>query len=227
MRARNVAISTTLALFGMGCSSGIGTSTGSGSGTLRVDAEVSVTNMIDNATLPSQFRTELSVRVEKAGAEVRGAVVTLGTGPGELVLVEDGQNNGRYKGSENGYGARYSLSVRIGDDYVEGITLDGPDVHSFDAPAIGAQVPAGQPLEVRWSPSGADSARLDTKELDDVSISDTGSYSVPGTALKGDNGKPVEDRVRLTRQSTVTITGGTAGSSLEVSLRNELPFLVL
>ena len=86
----------------------------------------------------------------------------------------------------------------------------------------------GQPLDVKWSPSGADAASLDTRELDNIAVADTGEYTVPGSGLKKpDTGKTAEERVRVVRSSSVALAGAVAGSKLTVSISNEITFVVL
>ncbi len=222
----SVGLCTSLA----GCGSATISEPGRGSSTLDVGAHITVVNQVPNAASADQFATALSARLTKAGAPLHGAAVTIASSKGDVVLVEQDPtgNHADYAGEQAGYAQAYTLTARLGDDYIEGVSLSGPDVHSFSVPALAAQVAYGQPLVVEWSPSGATLATLETRELNPLDVPDTGSYSVPGSGLrKPDPGKTQDERVRVTRSSTVNIAGGTAGSDLTVTVRNEVTFLVV
>lgn len=97
---------------------------------------------------------------------------------------------GRWVGTAAGYDEVYVLDVRSGDDSVEGVRVDGPDIHVFTAPTAGLTVDSTMPLRVMWdADQTADSASIDTEELDRVSISDTGDYTLAAGALKAERDK--------------------------------------
>lgn len=227
-RPRLVASLCAGALWLAGCGSAATSNPGTGSATLLVDANVSAENRVVNAANATDFDTRFSVRLSKGGAALHGATVQIESDLGAVVLVENNQTSGRYEGGQTGYAGTYALSAILGADRVEGAALTGPPVHSFSAPLLGAQAIYGQPLEVKWSPGGADAASLDTRELDSIAVPDTGAYTVPpGGLKKADPGKTAEESVRVVRSSTLALAGGVPGSSLSVSVRNEVTFLVV
>ena len=84
------------------------------------------------------------------------------------------------------------------------------------------------PLLVNWSPDGATQARISTRELDEVAVQDTGTYTVPvGGLKKVDPGKTEDERVRVTRSESITPGGAVGGSEFQVSIRNEVTFVVV
>jgi hypothetical protein len=209
------------------CGTGSISEPGRGSGTLTINAHVQAESRVPNARGSTDYDCELSARVYKAGQAVIGATVEIASGLGTVKLIDD-NNNGTYRGVQVGYAGAYTLSAQLGDDYFEGGSLSGPEAHSFETPAVGAQIVYGQPLEVRWSPSGATAASLSTRELDEVAVQDTGAYSVPAGGLKkADPGKTEEERVRVTRSSTMGLSGTAGGSDLSVSVRNEVTLLIV
>lgn len=224
-----------VATFGDGAAAGDGSaptgdaqlpSGGSGTQSLRVDATISASEERDNASSPADFRAELTVDVKRGdGSAVTDAQVVISSDGGEVTLTHTG--GGRYEGSQNGYWRAYGLRVIAGSERVEGVRGVGPAIHTFDAPLPTTVHPAGTPLEVRWQPAGgADETTLETDDLARQAVSDTGSFSVPASALTGKAGEDEEDRVRLRRSTVQPIDGGLAGSDLTVRLRNEVTFTV-
>jgi hypothetical protein len=210
-----------------GCGSTHVSDGGSGSGTFSVDANVSATDRITNATDGADFDVDFSVRLTKNGNAVHGATVTIDSGNGQVALVENNQN-GHYDGAQSGYAGTYHLSAVLGDDKVEGVILSGPGAHHFATPSVGDQHVYGQPLDIAWSPTGAQSAVLETNEIDHTAITDNGSYTIPASGLKKpDPGKTEDERIRITRSNSVALSGAVAGSTLSVSVRNEVTLLIV
>lgn len=202
---------------------------GTGSSTLEIDAEVEVTNVVPNARDAADFVTAFEVEVRRNGAIVSDAVVVIETTDGAVELVfQSSQDDGRYRGTLAGYGGRFVLDVDAGDDYVHGVRVQGPDAHWFESPTMGASVPGTEPLVVAWSRDGAaDAARIETKELDDLAIEDTGDYTLPVGTLDHDDGEVRDDRVRVWRQNRVVPDGAAGSSRFTVEVRNEVEFLVM
>jgi hypothetical protein len=189
---------------------------GTGTGTLLVVARVTA-EASDNADDPTRFETELSVRVTRSGSPVEGATVRVGTSAGSTSLAPS--EPGSYTASQQGYQRSYTLEVQAGADSLSGAQLEGPAAHSFTSPTAGTVHPAGQALDVRWTPAGAEQANIETEELPSTTINDSGAYTVAGTYLAGGAGEE-EDRVLVTRANQLDLAGGAPGSSLVVSVRN-------
>jgi hypothetical protein len=205
-------------------------SPGQGSSTLTVAASVRAENTIVNASTGSAFMTQFSVHVSKAGAPLTGAMVDIQGDAGKVMLTENQQNQGggRYDGQQAGYSRTYTLGVHLGADFLENVTVTGPDLHSFSAPLLGAQAMSGQPLELKWAASGATTATLSTGQLDHVAIPDTGSYTVPPGGLdKVDPGKTKDTQVQITRSESLVPNGAVGDSSFNVAISNDITFLIV
>jgi hypothetical protein len=213
-----------LALLGAAaCGSGLGgTSPGGGSGTLRVEASVSASEAVDNANSSTGFSTGFSVRVYRAGAPLSGARVMV-TSPAGMLTLPESSEAGRYRGEQGGYHRTYALAVDLGADRLDA-QLVGPPAHAFTSPVARIVHPAGEPLMVAWSPMGAPAASIETREMDDTATPDDGAYTIPGSFLVGRPGELRDDRIRVRRAEEIALAGGTPGSTLSVSVRNQLTF---
>jgi hypothetical protein len=204
---------------------GAGDSAGTGSKTLTVDGSVSARPRLSNARDASEFDTELSVRIQLAGQNVTTGSVTMTSSSGTVVLAYDGGD--RWRGTASGYDEVYVLDVDSGPDNVHDVRVDGPSIHTFSEPQAGATVDSTLPLMVKWSSRGADSAAIDTENLDRVSIDDSGAYSVAAGALKSEQDKPKENRIDVTRTNRVTPEGAAGGSELSVSIENRITVVAM
>jgi hypothetical protein len=205
---------------------GAGDDAGEGSLTLLVDADVEARPLIPNASKAGDFTTSFRVRLERAGAAVTTGTVTIESAAGAVPLTYTGEDN-RWVGVQNGYEEVYRLSVTDGADFVDGVRVDGPAVHWFTSPLPGATVDTSAPVMVTWSRGeAADTARLDTDQLDELVISDTGSYSVPTGGFKSKSDEVEQERIRLDRSRRITPAGAVAGSELRVQVRNEISVVV-
>lgn len=205
---------------GDGGSRNDGSSSGTNAGTLVVHAEIEVSNTEDNAQQPQQFETRFLVTVSRNAQTVSDAVVSVEAGGRTVPLMFV---SGSYQGRQEGYAMNYTFRVRAGrEDLVS--TITGPAVHSFLSPLSGTRVRAGQPLEVRWSPAGAMQATLETRQLAEMSIPDTGSFTIP--MLTGQPGQVREDQVRVRRRTMAPFLGAAEGSLVRVEVRNEVDFMI-
>jgi hypothetical protein len=187
---------------------GAGDDPGSGSLTLLVDAEISARPLLANASK----LTIGSVVVESAA----GAVVLTYGGDGD-----------RWNGAQAGYSEVYRLSVMSAGDVVDNVQVDGPSLHWFTAPILGATVNTQLPVTVAWSRDGsAESAQLDTDKLDGLTISDTGSFEIPVGGFKSKRDGVEQEYIRLTRSSRITPSGALVGSQMRVEIRNQIEVLV-
>jgi len=223
MRTYVVAISLLTACGGSDLDPGSGNDPGAGNGTLVVDGTARAEPRVSNALVASDFDTEFEVRVQLQGVDVTtgSVVVTSESGAFELTLSDQ-----RWRGSSPRYDEVYLLDVVNGEDTVEGVRVDGPDIHSFVDPLPGATVDATLPLEIQWTGDrGAVSASIDADEIDTVAISDSGTFSLAPGSLKTDSDKARENTLRLTRNNLIVPAGAAAGSEWRVSIRNEIQVL--
>jgi hypothetical protein len=205
---------------------GAGDDPGSGSLTLAVDADVEARPTIANAKDDQEFTTEFHVRVQKGGVDVTAGTVTVRSRAGDVALTYGTDN--RWHGVQVGYWEVYELAVESGTDFVDGVGVDGPALHYFSAPLPGATVDSLMPLVITWKRGeAADRAMLDTDKIDELAISDSGTFSLPAGSLKSKGDAVEQERIRLERAATVIPTGAVAGSQMRVSVRNDIEVLVL
>lgn len=203
----------------------IGDDPGGGTNTLLVDGSASADPTIDNAVEASNFTTDFSVRVTRDGVDVVDGVVEVRSTAGAVALLYDTATN-RWRGAQAGYFETYQLAVTNGLDFVDGVRVDGPDIHSFSSPTKGATVDSKVPLDVVWARGEtADAATLRTREID-VSIADAGTYSIAANSLRAKPDQPEDERLELVRSQRITPAGAVVGSSWRVSIRNKLALVV-
>jgi hypothetical protein len=115
------------------------------------------------------------------------------------------------------------LDVDVGDEFVRGVRIDGPDIHTFPTPTLGAAVDATLPLALSWRREDtAAVVTLDTDELDDIALTDTGSYELAAGALKSERDKALTNELRLRREIFVAPAGAVGESSWTVAIENRI-----
>jgi hypothetical protein len=205
---------------------GSGNDPGTGTATLVVTGGASARARLTNAQTPGDFDTDFSVRITLNGQTITTGTVTMTSTSGKLPLVFNlvGTGNGsRWEGTAPTYDEVYVLDVDNGADNVHGVRVDGPDIHWFTAPTAGATVDSTMPLPVTWDrASASSSASIHAENLNDVAITDTGSYSLAPGALKAEKDRTRVNTVQLTRTNRVTPAGAAAGSELAVSIENDI-----
>lgn len=209
------------------CGSGLpdGSSAGEGNQVLEVSGTVEADNQIANASSANDFNTSFEIRVQRDGIDVGDAIVTVESDAGVVELSLNG--DGEYVGGQPGYSEIYRLDIVAGDDFVRGVRVDGPDIHTFITPTAGATVDANADLLVEWRrDETAEAVRIETREMDELSIEDTGSFTAPVAALQWE-GDEFDERVRLERSNRVSPIGAAGDSSFTVRVRNEIEFLAV
>jgi hypothetical protein len=201
---------------------GAGNNPGEGTSTLLVDGNVTARPRLVNARERGEFDTEISVRVSLNQLPVTVGTVEVTSASGTVPLAFNA-GEGRWVGTAAGYDEVYVLDVRSGDDFVEGVRVDGPDIHVFTAPTAGLTVDSTMPLRVTWdADQTADSAAIDTEELERISIPDTGDYTLAAGALKAEKDRARENSIELSRTNRVTPAGAVGGSELSVRIENRI-----
>jgi hypothetical protein len=199
---------------------GAGDSPGKGTSTLYVNGDITARARTANARDPDQFETEYSVRVMLNQQPVTAATVTVKSSSSTVPLTFR-TDPGRWEGTLAGYDQVYILEVQAGPDTVEGVRVDGPDIHVFTAPALGATVDSTQPLRLTWdADQTADSASIDTEQLERIEVADSGDYTLTAGALKAEKDKAIENTIELSRTNRVTPAGAIAGSDFSVRVEN-------
>lgn len=210
---------------------GSGDSAGSGTGTLVVQGAVSAQPRVAAAMTPADFDSEFAVEVALGGVPVTSGTVTMTSKSGKVALVfEPGQNTdaGAWRGQAATYDEVYQLDVASGTDRVTGVRVDGPDIHWFTAPTVGATVDATQALPLTWDRGeAADVAALRDGDGgggggggNGLVIPDSGTYSLAPGSLHSEKDKAQPNTLRLQRTNRVTPAGAAAGSELDVSVTN-------
>lgn len=226
MKQYVVAVSLLAACGGSDLDPGSGNDPGGGTQTLVVDGSARAEPRLANARVASDFDTDLEVRVTLNGTAVTTGTVTVTSATGAFDLIFDPAEGGRWRGSAPRYDEVYILDVVSGEDTVEGVRVDGPDIHTFVEPLPGATVDSTMPLAIEWGGDhGADSASIDTEEIDNLAIEDTGTFSLAPGSLKTEQDKAKENTLRLTRNNVIVPAGAAAGSEWRVSIRNEIEVL--
>jgi hypothetical protein len=218
----------------VGCGSdplepGAGNDLGSGTSTLTVEGGARATPRSPNASAPEQFDTEFAIRISNAGVAMTTGKVEVTSLGGKVLLTYDSvRDGGRWTGTQASYFEVYEFNIDDGGaNNVKGVRIDGPDIHVFTSPTLGASVNATAMVPVAWSRDDQSvSAQMDTKQVEKTAITDTGAYQLPIGALKSKSDKAENETIKLTRMADVTPKGAAAGSLLKVQVTNSVDVLV-
>jgi hypothetical protein len=200
---------------------GAGNDPGGGTNTLFVEGRASANPRIVNATA-NDFDTEFSIRIELNGAAVTTGSVTVTSrfASVPLTYIVDNQH---WEGRAGGYDQVYQLDVKSGTDEVTGVVVDGPDLHHITGPAAGASLDSTVATNLTWDRE--DAAQIITfksDQIDRITITDTGTYSMgPGT-LKAEKDKTKENTLELRRTNHVAPHGAIGGSDFAVSVEQRV-----
>ena len=205
---------------------GAGDSIGEGTATLLVEGSARAEPLTGNAAAPEQYKTDFDLRISRAGIPLITGTMVVSSLGGKVTLTYDG-SKGRWSGSQPGYFEVYQFDIIDGADKVTNVRVDGPDIHTFTAPTLGASVVATAPVQITWGrDEQSDSAYLDTKEVQKLQISDSGTYLLPTGSLKSKSDEAENETISITRTNQVFPKGGAAGSTFEVRIVNSIDVLV-
>jgi hypothetical protein len=211
MTTRTLALATAVLLGA--CGSDGGTDPGSGTHTLFVDGRVS----------SDGGGAEIRITVRRAGVDVPDAVVTVESNDQEITLAYDA-GDGEYRGFMPLWGSYYAIDVRAGDDHLDGsITAPEPAILVTPDPtiAIDARTAPGGVVRLEWDGDSADSVRVKSADFE-YRGADEGRVDMPATFLKED-----QQDLEISRDNTVILAGGTAGSSLRAQHEIKTTLIVL
>lgn len=201
---------------------GAGDDPGTGTSTLAVNGDIDARPRVVNARVVGDFDTHLSVRVMLNGQLVTTGTVTVTSRSGTTPLSFRAEN-GKWDATAAGYDEVYQLDVESGEHVVEGVRVDGPDIHTFTAPLAGATLDSTIATPIAWSAEQeATSASIDAEEIERLAIPDTGTYMLAAGALKADQETPHKNTIELVRTNRVTPAGAVGGSELSVSVENHI-----
>ena len=203
---------------------GAGNSLGTGTNTLLVDGNARAHAQIANAKSSTDFSTDFEIQVTLNNTPVTTGTVEVKSSKltTELTFQPD-QNGGQWTGTAAGYDEAYELNVISGPDKVLGVIVDGPDIHTFTLPALGATLDSTVANDMKWArAAAADIATFRVGDLDHLTIADSGDFSIPAGSLKADQTQARPNQLTLTRENHVAPKGAVAGSTFSVSVDNEL-----
>jgi hypothetical protein len=209
-------------------SGGSGSNAGSGTGTLVVNGAVTATANTSNTSNAADFTTTFTVSIHEAagGALVTTGNVAIGSTGGPVNLIYDSTTM-TWHGSQAGYFQNYSLSIASGADSVNGVTVGGPDIHTFTTPTENATVDSTMALALAWMRTiVADNASIRTRQLNATMIPDSGSDSLGSGSLRSAPNQTTDERIDLTRTDVVTPAGAATGSRFSVSITNSVDVTV-
>ncbi len=185
---------------------------------VHIDGTIEAMNEVENAQTAAGFETRFTLRIARDGSPIGHASVVVTGGGVTSTLAQIG---GTFVGSLRGYAASYTLDID-GDVTAHGVALAGPAFHVFTAPTAGQTVATGTPLTVTWSPAGAQAATIESDQMPEVAITDSGSYTIADSFITGEAGRLEPDRIRVRRRNLVNVPGVAAGSVVEFEVRNEV-----
>jgi len=200
---------------------GVGNAAGTGTATLTVVGEASASPREANASTAADFDTDFKVKVSFNNNTVTTGIVTVTSSTGKVALTYDKDHD--WSGTAAGYDEVYVLDVVHGDDRVEGVRVDGPDIHVFTQPTNNASVDAAAPLLIMWQRAQpADAATLRIESGRTTTIDDAGSYTLPAGTLKTERSQTRRHKLRLTRTNQVSPEGSAPDSAWSVTIENTI-----
>lgn len=208
---------------------GSGDQFGTGTQTLLVKGTVSARPRVNNAKLAADFDSEFRVQLSLGDVPVSTGSVTMRSAMRTVPLAwrDNGQGTGQWEASAAGYDEVYQLDVSSGGDNVSGVIVDGPDIHTITAPTAGAALDSTQAITVTWDRiETTDEARI-SAENDGIVVPDSGTYTMSPRTLRAEKDKTKTNRLRITRTNRVSPAGAVAGSSMAVSVANEIEVVAM
>lgn len=210
---------------------GAGSNPGSGTSTLVVNGSAIAQPRVANSSQASDFTTDLSVRITLNNTPVTTGTVTMKSRTVSVPLTfnANGGGQGSWSGTAAGYDEVYQLDIVAGADTVNGVIVDGPDIHTITAPTAGASLDSTIANTLTWSRGGmADTATFSVIDnTNGLVVPDSGTYSIAPLSLKSDKAQTRTNTLRLTRANRVTPTGAASGSMITVGIENDLDVVVL
>jgi hypothetical protein len=205
---------------------GAGDEHGTGTNTLLLEGGAYAEPRIANTREALDFDTEFSVRIFLNDQAVTTGTVTVTSRFESIDLTLD--QDQRWVGRAAGYDEVYQLDVISGADEVRGVIVDGPDLHVITAPAAGASLDSTVANMLEWDrDEQADVITFKADEIDRITISDTGTYSIPPGSLKAEKDNSRTNTLELRRTNHVVPAGALGGSHFSVSVEQQLEVVAL
>ncbi|MCH7878688.1 MAG: hypothetical protein IH914_05165 [candidate division Zixibacteria bacterium] len=197
-----------------------------GSNSLLIDADVSGSDAAAGVFVSSFL---VSVQ-DSLGVNVTDAIVTITNGGiGVLTLVHDNLDPGNYKLTRNGYtSGTYVLNIARGTDFVAGVAVVAPDLHTITSPTVNDILFTAAAFTVLWTRiTAAEVVTIETRDFGPVLSSSVGD-SDDGSFVISSGGTVRDDqRIRVSRKNSTTISVGLTGSSFDAEIRNSVEPIVV
>lgn len=219
-----------LAVFMVGCGSDSSTDpfvpVETGSSSLLIDASVEGKDA-GGGQFTTQFIVDIS---DSLSAPVIDAVVSISHSVlGTTNLVWDTLTASTYSAAVSVYQpGTYTLNISRGTDFLNNGRVVAPDIHVITYPTVNDTIPLNTAFTTLWTRTTiAELVEVSTRDYGpvlstDVGDTDDGSFLIPGSNTVRD-----DQRVRITRSNTVTLTRGWTGSTFSAEIRNTIePFNV-
>jgi hypothetical protein len=201
---------------------GAGSDPGTGTGTLSVMGGATASPNIPNSKIDTDFETNFHINLQLNGQPVTTGDVTVRSLSGTAVLTYD--SNGQWRGTAANYDEVYELNVVSGTDKISAVYVDGPDIHTFTVPTLGASLDPSAINDTKWVRDAA--AQIATFRAGDggdgLVVSDTGDYMIPALTLKYNKDQTTMNTLRLTRTNQIAPKGAVGGSTFSVSVAQEI-----
>lgn len=212
-----------------------GSDAGTGSSTLRVSASVHAYPMFANAREPADFQTVMTVGIARDTAAAFPPTITITSEAGVTALERDKASSDTvfWKAFVTGYEQTYELDIEAGDDRVNDVRVDGPDIHHVTGPMTGASLRVLQPIDVTWdSAEEAAAASIWLLEQDLRSVggailpADSGAYTLPADTLMPDDVGRISF-VAVVRENSIRPRGALESSKMQVAVTNMVEVTVV
>lgn len=204
---------------------GAGSDPGTGTGTLLVNGTATAEPNVPNSKIDTDFTTQFNIELSLGGTPVTMGTVTVRSRTGTATLTFD-QNQGtagRWRGMTANYDEVYELNVVSGTDKITNVFVDGPDIHTFTLPSLGATVDPSIALDTKWArDAAAQEAHISFGDKDGLAITDSGDYSIPMFAIPYEKDQTKNDTIRLTRSNSIAPKGAIGGSTFTVAVAQEV-----
>jgi hypothetical protein len=211
---------------------GAGDDPGTGTKTLTVEGTATAHPNLPTAAQAADFKTDFEVDIKLGTTEVTTGTVTMTSSSGKTTLTYDQTTTNHWIGTAAGYDEVYQLDVAMGTDTVQGVRVDGPDIHTITAPTASASVDSTMITTLTWARGAA--AQDAELHLDDTSngngdlpVTDTGTFAIPANTFQAQKDQTRPAMVSLTRSNQIAPAGAAPGSSMTVSIANDVAVIVL
>lgn len=204
---------------------GSGNAPGSGTNSLLVNGRAQASPRFANASGAADFITDFAISISLADSRISTGIVTVHSQAGSVDLAwhDNGGTFGQWEGTMPGYDEVYQLDITAGDDQVHGVIVDGPDIAVITAPTAGATLDSTVANMLTWSrDDAAEIATFRTDEIDRITITDSGSFSIAPGSLKADSSQARTNQLELRRSNHVAPAGAVAGSDFTVTVEQQL-----